>query len=328
MIKVFFLNRSHTPVADESSPIATAIKQLWQTDKAINLDCTIEDADALILQENISFKDYKYIKLLKNDPVFKQYAHKIFTINYDDGATGVLKGAYVCLKRSRFDERFHASVPYLEFANNLITKQAVKTEPAFLATWRGNTKSNSVRSKIVELYANDKAFDVYTTNSWFNHSKDEKQAYVDSLLNAKFALAPAGWAPTTFRLYESMALGRCPVIIADEFVPPVGPDWNSFSISVPENKIESLKQVLQEKEPQYEQLGNRAAAVWEQYFAAPNGIKYYADQLMRLIKSSPADMSVQQEFNRWGSSKMYHSNGWTLSQRLRRKLKKLRLFSK
>src|SRR6185312_2738070 len=130
---------------------------------------------------------------------------------------------YTSLPKNRYNPEIHSILPYLSLPNELILDKESKIAPTFLATWRGNTKSNRIRKKVSKLYSDDPAFDIQSTKSWFNHSFEEKLLYKNSLINAKFSLCPAGWAPVTFRIYESMAAGRCPVIIADQFVPPTGP---------------------------------------------------------------------------------------------------------
>jgi hypothetical protein len=321
MLNILFLNKNHTPLADDKSEILESIESNIKSNKLINLNCSMDDADALVIQEKVAFKNFHYIKNLKNDAVFKKYANKIFTINSDDCATGLLKGLYTCLPKRRFNPDYHRVVPYFNLPNELISGKEQKKTPNFLATWRGNPKSNKIRNKIINLYCNEKAFDIQSTNSWYNHSIEEKQIYKNSLINAKFSLCPAGWAPVTFRIYESMALGKCPVIIADQFMPPEGPDWQAYSIFVPENKINKLKQTLQEQESSYYELGEKAYQNWERFFSPANVCNYYTTRLIELIQSSRLS-GIQSEFKRWDSYDMFFTNNWTIPQRILNKVRK------
>lgn len=325
MLKLFFLTRQHTALADEQSQILESLEQYFRNKKVVNLDCEIETADALVIQMDCSYKNFRFIERLKSDPIFKKYAHKIFSINIDDYGTGLVKGLYTCLPKRRFNPKVHAVVPYFSLNNELILQKESKSNPEYLATWRGNTKSNGLRNKIVNLFSNDEDFDLHKTNSWFNHSADEKQTYKNSLLNAKFSLCPAGWAAVTFRIYESMALGKCPVIIADEFVPPPGPDWASFSIIISEKKIKNLKKELEKKESSFEQLGEKAYQAWEDFFAPEKMYEYFSRQLIELIETS-RPTTVEAEFRRWTSFSMFYSNNWTLPQRVLNKIDKLAVY--
>ncbi|HEY2583743.1 MAG TPA: exostosin family protein [Mucilaginibacter sp.] len=322
MINIFPLKEIHTPLADEKSEILEKIESALKSNGSANLNCSIDDADALIIQEKFSYKNFLYIKRLKNDPIFKKHANKIFTINTDDCATGLLKGLYTSLPKKRFDSKRHSIVPFDYFPNELILNTEPKIIPYFLAGWRGNPVSNKIRNKIIKLFSKEANFDINSTGSWFNHSFEEKQVYKNCLNRSKFTLCPSGWAPVTFRIYESMALARCPVIIADQFVPPAGPDWDTFSIFIPEKKINHLKIILEKKEPLYEELGNRAYQNWEMFFSPSNIYNYCSGQLLKLIQMSQS-LSVESEFRRWDSYQMHSSNNWTIPQRVFNKLNKI-----
>src|SRR5436305_3537023 len=138
---------------------------------------------------------------------------------------------------------------------------------------------------MIDLFQLNPDFQIEKTNSWLNHQMEEKKAYANIIQNAKFSLCPAGWAATSFRIFESMALGRCPVIIADNFEPPVGPNWKDFALFFPENKLNDLHSFLRKNENRYEQLGDKAFEVWQEFFCPSQIKKYYANVLLSLIKS-------------------------------------------
>lgn len=68
------------------------------------------------------------------------------------------------------------------------------------------------------------------------------------------------------RLFESMKIGRVPVIISDAWVAPAGPDWAQFSVRITEREIETIPRRLHELEPRYEAMGRAARVAWEQWF--------------------------------------------------------------
>jgi hypothetical protein len=321
MTNIFMLTNNHTPLADDKSEILENIEPIPKSNNSINLNCTMDDANAIIIQEKISFKNFRYIPSLKNDPIFKKYANKIFTINSDDCATGLIKGLYTSLPKKRYNPEIHSVIPYSNLPNELTLIKESEIKPKFLASWRGNPKSNKIRNKIIKLFNTETTFDIQSTNSWFNHNTEEKQLYKNSLNNAKFSLCPAGWAPVTFRIYESMAAGKCPVIIADQFVPPAGPDWETFSVFIPENNVNNLKQILEKLEFLYDDLGEKAHKNWKKFFSPSNVYNYYTTQLIKLIQTSVLS-TVQSEFQRWDSYHMHFNNNWTVPQRFINKLKK------
>jgi hypothetical protein len=283
-------------------------------------------ADAIILHETWSFKEWRYISSLIKDKVIGRYSHKVYTINADDAATGLLKGIYSSLPKSRFDPRRHRAVPMVYFPNEVILDRrgTKRPEPQYLATWRGNTKSNEkLRNCLLETCRQSPAFRVETTESWLNHDTHEKERYVDLLLAGQFALCPAGWAAVSFRIYESMALGICPVIIADEYVPPLGPNWSNFSVQVPEARLTEIQPILEGIPDSYLDMGEEAQDAWEEYFSPEKLNSYFSDSLISCITENLGKSSASEEVERWRSFETYWANGWTIPQRLMNRLNRL-----
>lgn len=108
------------------------------------------------------------------------------------------------------------------------------------------------------LEADDEEFDV---NAY-------QQRYVDQCHDSKFILCPRGDNVNSMRLYEAMRMGRAPVIISDHWIPPEGPDWDSFSVRIPEREVETIPDRLAALEDQAEAMGHRAREAWENWFAA------------------------------------------------------------
>jgi hypothetical protein len=319
-MKLYFLKRDLTSLSDHEAKALDAIKESLLA-KDVEEVFNPKKADAIIIQEENSFKNYRYIKNLELDGFISAYPEKVFTINTDDCATGLLRGLYTSLPRYRFNSSIHAIVPYIHFPNDLVfTAYEDKINPIYLASWRGNTKSNSLRPKMVSLLGAKNEFYIEQTDSWLNHALDEKKSYVNLIRASKFSLCPAGWAPVSYRIYESMALGKCPVIIADHFVPPKGPNWNSFALFYPEKDLGGLSSYLHSKKNLAADLGRTAYEAWQTYFCADVIKEYYANTLLSLIRQTPKT-SKEAELKRWRSLNMYWKNKWTLPQRVLNKIR-------
>lgn len=319
-MKIFFVDERDSELADRDGEMLSGVKEALMREKTMSEATSPALADVILIQEKISYKDFRYIDKLVRDPVVGRFMEKVYTLNGDDCATGLLRGLYTSLPRKRFNSAIHAVVPFMKYPNELVVaRKKVKAKPFLLAGWRGNTMSNRLRSKMITALGPGPEFCCETTDSWMNHPPDEKETYVRLILNSKFSLCPAGWAPVTFRIYESMALGRCPVIIADEFVPPIGPDWNEFAIFYPEKDVAGLAEFLRRNEHMYEGLGRKAYQVWSNYFAPSVLPNYYAQALLQLVRNAPAT-DVYTEMKRWKSPAFYWSNKWTLSQRVMNKV--------
>src|SRR4051812_46218725 len=96
-MKIFFANNICCKLADPQSI------SLFQTKEALLSFYDVQEAthpdsaDAIIIQEINSFKDFRYIRKLLDDPFISKYLSKIVTINNDDCATGLLRGLYTSI---------------------------------------------------------------------------------------------------------------------------------------------------------------------------------------------------------------------------------------
>jgi hypothetical protein len=93
-----------------------------------------------------------------------------------------------------------------------------------------------------------------------------KKLFVRDILEARFALCPSGAGASSFRIFEAMQLSRAPVIIADDWLRPLGPDWDSFAIFVREKDLAQLPQILGKHSPEWEARGQRARSAWEAFY--------------------------------------------------------------
>lgn len=91
--------------------------------------------------------------------------------------------------------------------------------------------------------------------------------YADMLGRSSFVLCPRGRGAGSIRLFETMQVGRCPVVISDDWLPPPFLDWGSCSIRVPESQVHDLPRILREREQDSAALGREARLVWERFFS-------------------------------------------------------------
>ena len=138
---------------------------------------------------------------------------------------------------------------------------------------------------------------------------NQKRRYAEVIQNSKFVLCPVGSGPSSFRLFETMAAGRVPVIISDEWVPPLGPTWADFSITVPERKVRGIAEIVASQEHRFPDMSNAARAAWEEWFA-PNVLFH------RMVEACTEIMekrwSPQSSFSRKVNLRYLHlrARGW------------------
>jgi hypothetical protein len=323
-MRLRFLTPREVPLANPDVALIESLRAEMLQRPGIFEARSVDDADALIIHEPWAFREWRYIARLMAEPVIGRAPHKVYTVNSDDAATGLLRGAYTCLPKSRFDPALHAAVPFFAQPNEQVLPNAgLRTEKApLLGTWRGNPKSHRrLRGRLLDLYGGSSHFQLESTESWWNHAAEEKRHYIRLMRAGKFALCPAGWAAASIRIYESMALGVAPVIIADEFVAPAGPDWSAFSVRVREADVDRLEPILEQFADRHEAMGALAHRAWLEHFQPSRLTAYLADAVLRCMRANTGS-SPPAEFRRWRSHRMYRTNGWTLPQRLSRRIKR------
>nr|WP_255550888.1 exostosin family protein [Granulicella sp. dw_53] len=91
--------------------------------------------------------------------------------------------------------------------------------------------------------------------------------YADALAKSHFALCPRGMGFGSIRLFEVMEMGIAPVLLADHYALPPGPDWSSFLLHIPEDKFAQLPELLEAHVSESEERGRKAREAWERFFA-------------------------------------------------------------
>jgi hypothetical protein len=135
-----------------------------------------------------------------------------------------------------------------------IPHYAVNTDTSLMSDDRyllfsfiGSTTTHWTRKKIVELYEN--CFDSGKHWGLETNDTDFRRKYIEMLGNSDFSLCPRGTGISSVRTFESMSMGTFPVFISDGYEPPMKDiiDWNRISISIPEDSVDIIDDVLSGK---------------------------------------------------------------------------------
>jgi len=112
--------------------------------------------------------------------------------------------------------------------------------------------------------------------------------YVKSIKDSAFVLCPRGGGTSTFRLFETLMLGRVPVIVSDQWVPPDGPDWESFSLRVKEGEIATIPALLERRATDAPAMGRAARAAWFEWFSEGASFHRTVEWCLDLARFAPA----------------------------------------
>ena len=279
-------------------------------------------ADIIVLFEEWSTKFWQYAEDLLNSSLIQEHLPKVFTVNNDDLGRGHLPGCYVSLNRRNFAPALHRACGYPYVINKYVSERSrmlQEVEPRHLFSFRGNPASYPLRCKLVRVLDSHKDGKIsVVTTPFHRHSNQQKKNYVEDVLRSKFVLCPRGASPSSYRLFEVMELGRCPVIISDDWVPIAGIRWEECSIFIPEAQIERIPDILDENEHRAAELGRRAREVWETNFSEPTFFMKMLDMLLHVregLLAAPVDHR-----QRWSSWRFNYANGWTIPQRAVKKM--------
>ena len=97
--------------------------------------------------------------------------------------------------------------------------------------------------------------------------RDYYRRYAELTKASKFILCPRGLSVSSIRLFESMRMGRVPVILSDEWAEPIGPCWEKFAIRVREKDFAQIPNLLEQREAKAVEMGELARQQWEKWFS-------------------------------------------------------------
>jgi len=112
----------------------------------------------------------------------------------------------------------------------------------------GSFRTHPVRARLYELLKDRKDCYIEDTGNWHfegtleNQEKNRKK-YIEVLGNTKYSLCPRGTGPSSIRIWESMAMGACPIILSDFLQMPLERELNSTMwLKVSEN-IDNIENI-------------------------------------------------------------------------------------
>jgi hypothetical protein len=169
-------------------------------------------------------------------PFFTEHRNKILVWNETDRPIFDVRGLYVNVPQALIQEHSVAPIPYLFVpADSLFHgTNFSKHYRTVTCTYRG-TNTHKCRNVLTKINQPHYSL-VDSTKS--NHITTSE--YLSELDHSLHALCPRGHGLTSFRLYEAMARGCLPIIVADGWVPPKGINWDQFCTFVKESDLEYL----------------------------------------------------------------------------------------
>lgn len=233
------------------------------------------DGADIILFVGSNFEDHRDVRV---HPYLRQYREKCFLYHSHDFVIPFLPGVYVNItKRWHSVNRTRTGFYMRVFDEEFIAHSPGLANCDFLFCFIGSSQTHPVRSRVVALshpraYIEDTSAVVSAEERkklffMVNYGSTDNTRYGSILSRSKFVLCPRGYACSSWRLFETMKAGRVPVIISDQWVPPEGPQWETFSIRIPQRNVSQIPEILERHESQAEVMGQAARTAWEEWFS-------------------------------------------------------------
>lgn len=239
---------------------------------------SVPDVADLILVVDIFEADL--YRGLRENRVWQKWSEKSFAYYEGDSPPNFLHGLHTSASKALSrSSRFQACgypVHQLCYPNPAPSAAEIAATPKDLLFFFAGRGSHRVRR---QLFAQDfgRADIVVENTSDYYHFSNEPEdharagrRYWQLAARSKFALCPRGAGSSTIRIFEMMEAGIAPVIIADDWLPPLSPPWEEFAVFVGEREINSIYEKVKAYEQEYAHRGRLARQAWEQYFSPEN----------------------------------------------------------
>jgi hypothetical protein len=277
MARVFLL--SVTPKNDQTD---YNLAPLLDLQKSVELDrfrlhSVTDDPDTADL---IIFAEFYgagwYFERLRRHFLVRKHRDKCFLFCANPFVIPILPGVYAGVEKRWSSSRTRPGF-YLGRTKNEFT--ATFDPPAhdlpYLFSFMGSVRNAPIRRKLVTL-RHDRSFFQDTTEEFdriLNRKMEQRERldyerrYAELTKASKFVLCPRGQSVSSIRLFETMRMGRVPVILSDGWVAPAGPLWEKFTIRIRESEFAKIPCLLEQREAEAVEMGELARKEWEEWFS-------------------------------------------------------------
>lgn len=300
--------------------IKTAIRSNNETDLVDNP----KDADLIIINQVWKGRNWNDIEILESCPFIQQFSEKILVISHDSNAVIFFPGLYVSLTPLNHWVDWAVPCGYKKQYRQRDFKgsSTQKEGKTLLFSFRGADFSHPLRQKMTSYFSRNLNGASYTVinKKFHSHTDEDHKSYIDEIAVSRFVLCPRGLSPSSYRMYEAMQCGVCPVIISDDWQPIIDIDWEDCSIKIPERDIKKIPEILNSRIRDAKQLGLNAREVWEVHFS--DGIREtrMLEDLLALNERIRRSRDVNNLGKLWRSGKFRRAHGWSFQQRVIQKL--------
>lgn len=276
MACVFLL--SATPEDDQTDFNRAPLADLR---KAANIDrfkihsvaAAPEDADLIIFAE--FYGAGWYFEGVRRHPLVRKYREKCFLFCGNPFVIPFMPGVYTGVEKRWMSSRIRPGFYLGRGKNEFTTFSPPAHDVPYLFSFMGAVRNAPVRRKLATL-RHPRSFFQDTSEEFDRvlHGRmgrlerlDYDRRYAEVAKASKFVLCPRGLSVSSIRLFETMRMGRAPVILADDWAAPAGPCWEKFAVRIREKDFAEIPRVLEQREAEAVEMGELARKEWEEWFS-------------------------------------------------------------
>jgi hypothetical protein len=216
-----------------------------------------------------------YFQGVRKHPFVTRFREKCFLFCSNDFVIPFLPGIYASIEKRWSSERtrsgFYLGVSENEFVGFTPSRHDLK----YLYSFLGTVDTAPLRQRLRTL-SHPRSFfqdtsadyrDVLSGKLDADEMRGYWRRYAEISKASKFILCPRGMGASSVRLFDTMRMGRVPVILSDQWIEPQGPCWSKFSLRLPEPDVALIPSLLERFEPKAVEMGLLARAQWEEWFS-------------------------------------------------------------
>jgi len=216
-----------------------------------------------------------YFERVRRHPLVQRYREKCFLFCANPFVIPFLPGVYTAIEKKWTSSRTRPGFYLGRMKNEFTSYTPPAHELPYLFSFMGSVRNAPVRAKLASLH-HGRSFFQNTEQDFvriLNRKMDRRERfdydrrYAELTKASKFVLCPRGLSASSIRLFETMRMGRVPVILADDWVPPIGPEWDEFAIRIREHDFARVPEVLEDRESEAVEMGELARQAWDRWFS-------------------------------------------------------------
>jgi hypothetical protein len=275
------------------------------------------DAELILFVETSGSAGYYFERILRH-PLYRSRRAESYLFCSTDKFIPMLPGVYASVERSWYWHNWTRSGHYLGVREHghMCYDPDHRARP-YLFSFVGSTASHPVRHRLMSI-GHPRALlidrQAAPGDPGPRTPEDYEREYAENIKDSAFVLCPRGGGPSSFRLFETMMLGRVPVIVADQWVAPSGPHWESFSVRVGEADIHTIPAVLDGRASEAGSMGEAARAAWLEWFSESVSFHRVVESCLELRGSTALREGVRGYAPRLQFLRPYHAARWAVKR--------------